>query len=138
MFDVSSISDTISVVEVVDTEDSCADDLEPNDKCSLFVRVKTHGEVRMVNEPQDRDENTTHQIQFTSDMTDSEILHVQNEYETNVCVTEQLINDYIQEESTVQNDWLQMRKVYKYVDNAHLEFKVIGYRKIPGMHVIFH
>ena len=42
------------------------------------------GEVRMVNEPQDRDEDTTHQLQFTSDMTDSEVLHVQNERETDV------------------------------------------------------
>ena len=78
------------------------------------------GEVRMVNEPQDRDEDTTHQLQFTSDMTDSENLHVQNECETDVCVTEWLINDCIQEESTVQNDWLQtnhkvqIRKVCKY------------------------
>ena len=36
-------------------------------------------------------------------MTDSKYLHVQNERETDVCVTEQLINHYcIQEESTVQ------------------------------------
>ena len=61
----------------------------------------------MVNEPQDIDEDTSHPLQFTSDMTDSENLHVQNECETDVCVTEWLINDCIQEESAVQNDWSQ-------------------------------
>ena len=42
----------------------------------------------MVNELQDRDEDITHQLQFTSDMTDCENLHVQNEHKTDVCVTE--------------------------------------------------
>ena len=36
---------------------------------------------------------TTHQLQITSDMTDSENLHVQNEPETDACIAEQLIND---------------------------------------------
>ena len=88
----SAASNTVSVVEVEDTEDSSADDQEPNDISVAFLLESQHGdnpgEVRMVNEPQDRDEVTTHQLDFTSDMTDSENLHVQNECETDVCVTE--------------------------------------------------
>ena len=88
----SAASNTVSVMGVVDTEDSSADNQEPNDISVAFLLESQHrdnpGEVRMVNEPQDRDEDITHQLQFTSDMTDREILHVQNECETDVCVTE--------------------------------------------------
>ena len=67
-------------------------------------------------------------------MTHSEIVHVQNECETDVCVTERLINDCIQEESTVQNDWLQTNhkgtdKKGMQIYNIHLEFNGQGLQK---------
>ena len=65
----SAASNTVSVGEVVDTEDSSADDQEPDDISVAFLLESQHrdnpGEGRMVNEPQDRDEDTTRQLQFT-------------------------------------------------------------------------
>ena len=92
----------------------------------------------MVNEPQDADEDTNQQLQCSTDKTNSDNSHIQNvstaisqdyleEQQTDLCVTEPFINDCIQEEPIVQNDWLQTNckdtdEKGVQVDNTHLEF----------------
>ena len=138
----STVSHTGSIMDVGDTEDSNSDYQEPNDTSIAFLLESQHrdnpGEVRMVNKSQDADEDTNQQLQCSTDNTNSDNSHIQNvstaisqdyleEQQTDLCVTEPFINDCIQEEPIVQNNWLQTNckdtdEKGVQVDNTHLEF----------------
>ena len=152
----STVSHTGSIVNVGDTEDY-SDDQEPSDTIVAYLLESQHrdnpGEVRMA---QDTDEETTQQLQSSSDKTDSDnscIQHVSTvnsqdyleEQQTDLCVAEPFIND--SEEPTVQNDWFHTNhkdtdEKGVQVDNSHLEFneqslqkddkKVNFYRGLPN------
>jgi len=75
----------------------------------------------MVNKQQDTDEDTTQQLQSSSDETNSNNLDFKSvstanpqdyldKQQTDLHVAKPFINDCIQEESRVQNDWLQTNR----------------------------
>lgn len=144
----STVSHAGSIMDVGDIEDSNSDDQEPNDTSVLDLQHRdSPGKVRMVNESQDIDEDTTQQLQSSSDKTDSDNSYIHNgstahsqdylkeqqtansqDYlEEKQTVVEPFVNDCIQQEPTVLSDELQtnskdMNEKGVQVDNTHLEF----------------
>ena len=137
-----SMASHTTSTDIKDTEDFNSDYQEPNDTSVAFLLDSQHrdnpGEVRMVNESQDMDNNITQQLQSSSDKNDSDDLHIQNvstanfqdhleEQQTDLCVAEPFVNDSVQEEPIVQNDWLQINhkdtdEKGVQIDSTHLEF----------------
>lgn len=124
---------------IEDTED--LDDQEPDTSVAFLLESQHRdnpGEVRIVNESQDKDDNITQQLQCSSDEADSDDSRIQNvstansqddleEQQTDLCVAEPFFNDSVLEEPIVWNDSLQIDhkdtdEKGVQVDSTHLEF----------------